>query len=300
MLPVIIGATAIGKSAVAMELAKRINGEIISCDSRQIYKYMDIATAKPSVSEQKEVAHHLIDIIEPNEEYSAARWVEDCGKSIEIVRKNGKIPIICGGTFFYLDALRFGFDVSSPQNAELREDFLKIRDTYGSARLYKILLEKNPKRALNLHPNDEYRIVRALQIASGEPEVLQKSEEKFAVFVLSCRREILYKTINERVDLMLEKGLFEEYKFICRKYPDKNVSGRNCVGYREFDDFCDGKKTFEECVEKIKQHSRNFAKRQTTWIKNRESQNFFIDVEKYAWDVQKIADAIGKLYFSEK
>jgi len=300
MLPVIIGATATGKSAVAMELAKRINGEIISCDSRQIYKYMDIATAKPSMQEQKEVAHHIIDIVEPSEEYSAARWVEDCGKAIEIVRKKGKNPIICGGTFFYLDALRFGFDVSSPQNAELREEFLKIRNTHGIERLYKILLEKNPKRAQRLHPNDEYRIIRALQIASGGAEILQKSEEKFAVFVLSCRREVLYKAINERVDLMIKKGLFEEYKFICQKYPDKSVSGRNCVGYREFDDFCDGKKTFDECVEKIKQHSRNFAKRQTTWIKNRESQNFFIDVEKYDLNAQKIAEAIGKLYFSGK
>jgi tRNA dimethylallyltransferase len=298
MIPVLIGPTAIGKSAVAIELAKQIDGEIISCDSRQIYKHMDIATAKPTPKEQKEVLHHIIDIIEPNEEYSAARWVDDFITSVEIVRKRNKKPLICGGTFFYINALRDGFDISSSQNAELREEFIDISKKYGNEELYKILTKKNPVRAALLHPNDTYRVVRALQIENDDRVILKKSEEKFMLFVLSCPRDVLYKRINERVDSMVKNGLLDEYKFICKKYPDKNVPGRNCVGYRELDDFVLKEKTFEECVEKIKQHSRNFAKRQITWIRNKEKESFSIDVEKLNWDAQNIAKTIAKTYFT--
>ncbi|MDR0303671.1 MAG: tRNA (adenosine(37)-N6)-dimethylallyltransferase MiaA, partial [Chitinispirillales bacterium] len=242
---------------------------------------------------------HLIDIIEPDEEYSAARWVEDCRKSIETVRKKNKRPIICGGTFFYMNAMRFGFDVSSPQNVELRSEFMKYRDNNGNEELYKILFEKNPRRAVELHPNDTYRVIRALQIANDNPSILKKTEnEKFLVFVLLCERKNLYDRVNGRVDLMIKNGLFEEYKSICEKYPGKNVPGRNCVGYREFDDYCAGKETFLNCVDKIKQHSRNFAKRQITWIKNKEKESFLIDVENQRWDAQSIAQTIAGLYFS--
>ena len=298
MIPVIIGPTAIGKSAVAVEFAKLVSAEIISCDSRQIYKYMNIVTAKPTAEEQKETAHYLIDIIEPDEEYSAARWVEDCKKSIETVRKKNKIPVICGGTFFYMNALRYGFDISSAQNIELRGVFMKYLSNYGSMELYKILKEKNPQRAAQLHPNDTYRVVRALQIENDKKTVLEKSEdEKFVIFVLLCRRENLYGRINERVDLMMKNGLLDEYKFICEKYPDKNISSRNCVGYREFDDFDGEKKTLSNCVEKIKQHSRNFAKRQMTWINNKEKECLFVDAEKHNWNAKSIAQTIAELYF---
>ena len=299
MIPVILGATAVGKSGVAIELAKRINGEIISCDSRQIYKFMDVVTAKPAREELNSVRHHLIDIAEPDFEYSAAHWVWDCASSIDDIRKRGKVPIICGGTFFYINAMRNGFDCSSGQNIALRKKFEILCESYGYEKLYEILLKKNPKRAKEIHPNDKYRIMRALQIECGEKSEFAKCdiEREFSYFVLSCPREKLYERINARVDKMLENGLFEEYKKVCEKYPDPKTSGRNCVGYRELDAFIAKTKKFEDCVDLIKQHSRNYAKRQLTWLRNKEADKKKIDVENADCDSVNIARIIGELLF---
>ncbi|MCL1946510.1 MAG: tRNA (adenosine(37)-N6)-dimethylallyltransferase MiaA [Chitinivibrionia bacterium] len=299
MIPVILGATAVGKSGVAIELAKRINGEIISCDSRQIYKFMDVVTAKPTKEELNSVPHHLIDIVEPNFEYSAAHWVWDCAAAIGEIRERGKIPIICGGTFFYINAMRNGFDCSSSQNVELRKKFEILGENYGYEKLYEILLKKNPKRAKEIHRNDKYRILRALQIECGEKSEFAKCdvEREFSYFVLSRSREKLYERINTRVDKMLENGLFEEYKKICEKYSDPKLPGRNCVGYREFDDLCAKNCKFEDCVNSIKQHSRNYAKRQLTWLRNKEADKKIIDVENANCDSINIARIIGELLF---
>lgn len=298
-IPVILGATAVGKSAVAFDLAKQIDGEIISCDSRQIYKFMDIATAKPSKKELCEIKHHLIDIIEPDEEYSAARWANDCAERIDEIKSRGKIPIICGGTFFYIEALKNGFDVSGGQNNELRDKLLRFREIYGNEELHKLLQKKNPERAALLHINDTNRIIRALQIEEGVKTVFPANEieKDFEYFILSSTREKLYERINLRVDKMIAHGLFDEYLKICEKYPDKNTSGRNCVGYREFDEFIAQNYSFDESVNLIKQHSRNFAKRQLTWLRNRFADKCVVDIEKENFNSEKVARFIGKSYF---
>jgi tRNA dimethylallyltransferase len=301
MIPVILGATAAGKSKVALELAKQINGEIISCDSRQIYKFMDIVTAKPSKDEQKTIKHHLIDILEPNEEYSAARWTQDSAAAIDEIKKKGKVPIICGGTLFYINAIRKGFDFSSKQNIKLRKKIEAIAEDKGLEKLYEILAKKNPKRAKEIHQNDKYRIVRALEIELGEKNELAKNEveKEFVYFIISCSlREKLYERIDKRVDEMLKNGLYEEYKKICEKYPDPDTAGRNCVGYREFDAFEAGACSFEESVSLIKQHSRNYAKRQLTWLRNKEADKMTIDAEKENWNAENLARIIGKTYFN--
>ena len=298
-IPVILGATAVGKSAVALELAKQIDGEVISCDSRQIYKFMDIATAKPSKSELREVKHHLIDIMEPNEEYSAAKWAEDCSAAVAEIKSRGKKPIICGGTFFYIEALKNGFDISGGQNSDLRNELLQFREKNGNEELYKLLAQKNPERAAQLHPNDTNRIIRALQIESGEKTVFSANEieKDFEYFILSAEREKLYERINLRVDKMISDGLFDEYCEICKKYPDKNTAGRNCVGYREFDEFVAKVCGFDESVSLIKQHSRNFAKRQLTWLRNRFAGVRTIDVEKEDYDSEKLAHFIKQIVY---
>ena len=298
-IPVILGATAVGKSAVAIELAKQINGEIISCDSRQIYKFMDIATAKPAKHELRAVKHHLIDIIEPNEEYSAAKWANDCSAAIAEIKSRGKTPIICGGTFFYIEALKNGFDISGGQNSQLREELLQFREKHGNEELHKLLREKNPERAAQLHINDTNRIIRALQIESGEKSVFPANEieKDFAYFILSLPREKLYERINSRVDKMISDGLFDEYCEICEKYPEKNTAGRNCVGYREFDEYAAQNCDFDNAVNLIKQHSRNFAKRQRTWLRNRFAGKRVIDVEKENYNAEKIAQTIGNIVF---
>jgi tRNA dimethylallyltransferase len=297
-IPVILGATAVGKSDAAIESAKLLGGEIISCDSRQVYKFMDIATAKPSKDELLSVKHHLIDIITPDEEYSAAKWAKDCTAAIDEIKSRGKTPIICGGTFFYIDALRNGFDVSGGQNSQLRDELLKFREKHGSEELYKLLAKKNSARAAQLHPNDTNRIIRALQIENGEKTTFaaNKIEKDFEYFILSSSREKLYERINFRVDKMLTSGLFDEYREICEKYPDKNTSGRNCVGYREFDEFVAQNRSFEDAVNLIKQHSRNFAKRQFTWLRNKFEDKTIIDIEKENFNYEFVARFIGKSY----
>jgi tRNA dimethylallyltransferase len=299
MIPVILGPTGIGKTKIAIELAKQISGEIISCDSRQIYKYTDIATAKPTKEEQACVPHHLIDIIEPTEEYSAVRWVADCEAAIRDIKERGKVPIICGGTFFYIYAMRNGFDLSSKQNQELRKELEELLQNSGPEKLHEMLAEKNPERAKQINIGDKYRILRALEIENGEKSEFKKSEieSEFSYFVLSCSREYLYKKIDERVDKMLERGLFEEYERICAKYPDPKTPGRNCVGYREFDAFAQKKESFENCIALIKQHSRNFAKRQLTWLRNKEAGKKNIDIEKLEKNDKNIARDLGELLY---
>ncbi|MCL2844032.1 MAG: tRNA (adenosine(37)-N6)-dimethylallyltransferase MiaA [Chitinivibrionia bacterium] len=299
MIPVILGPTGIGKSDIATELAKQIGGEIISCDSRQIYKYMDIATAKPTKEVLASVKHHLIDITEPDEEYSAVRWATDCATAIDEIKSRGKVPIICGGTFFYIYAMRNGFDISSKQDPKLRKELEELIEKQGVEKLHKMLSDKNAERAKQINLGDKYRILRALEIELGEKNEFPKNEieREFLYFVLACSREKLYEKIDKRVDKMLEKGLFEEYEKICAKYPDPKTAGRNCVGYREFDDFIRHKDSFENCVRLIKQHSRNYAKRQLTWLRNKEADKKIIDIEKLANDSKNIARELGDLLY---
>ena len=273
---VICGPTASGKTALSIELAKKINGEIISCDSMQIYKYMDIGTAKPTLEEQKEVKHHLIDFVEPNQRYSVAEYKKDAEKSIEEILSKGKTPIIVGGTGLYVDSLIYGIEYPEIElDEEYRKQLEKEIEEKGLESLYNKAKEIDSKAMEKISPNDKKRIMRVLEIymATGKTKTEQEIESRthevkydYKVFAIKMDREKLYERINQRVDMMIEKGLIEEVQNILKKY-DKFPTAMQGLGYKEVVEYLDGKKTKEEMIDKIKMQTRRYAKRQITWFK---------------------------------
>ena len=273
---VICGPTASGKTALSIELAKKINGEIISCDSMQIYKYMDIGTAKPTLEEQKEVKHHLIDFVEPNQRYSVAEYKKDAEKSIEEILSKGKTPIIVGGTGLYVDSLIYGIEYPEIElDEEYRKQLEKEIEEKGLESLYNKAKEIDSKAMEKISPNDKKRIMRVVEIykATGKTKTEQEIESRthevkydYKVFAIKMDREKLYERINKRVDLMVKKGLIEEVQNILKKY-DKFPTAMQGLGYKEAVEYLEGKKTKEEMIDKIKMQTRRYAKRQITWFK---------------------------------
>lgn len=270
-IPVILGPTGSGKSRLAYDIALELgNIEIISCDSRQIYKNMDIGTAKPSKKELVTVPHHLINIIEPIEEFSAGRWVKECNIAIEKIQSRGNIPLVVGGTLFYFDALINGLSKSSDQNIELRNLLLE-KEKLNKGSLYKELLQKNQEVASKIHPNDTYRIVRAiLNFDLGETLMPNISNDNYKIFSLSRDRAELYNLINHRVDKMVGNGLFKEFTYLVEELGySENTPGMKSVGYREFFDYIKGDISLDDAFLKVKQNSRKYAKKQLTWLRNK-------------------------------
>ena len=275
---VICGPTASGKTALSIELAKKINGEIISCDSMQIYKYMDIGTAKPTLEEQKEVKHHLIDFVEPNQRYSVAEYKKDAEKSIEEILSKGKTPIIVGGTGLYVDSLIYGIEYPEIElDEEYRKQLEKEIEEKGLESLYNKAKEIDSKAMEKISPNDKKRIMRVVEIykATGKTKTEQEIESRthevkydYKVFAIKMDREKLYERINKRVDLMVKKGLIEEVQNILKKY-DKFPTAMQGLGYKEVVEYLDGKTTKEEMIDKIKMQTRRYAKRQITWFKKK-------------------------------
>ena len=275
---VICGPTASGKTALSIELAKKINGEIISCDSMQIYKYMDIGTAKPTLEEQKEVKHHLIDFVEPNQRYSVAEYKKDAEKSIEEILSKGKTPIIVGGTGLYVDSLIYGIEYPEIElDEEYRKQLEKEIEEKGLESLYNKAKEIDSKAMEKISPNDKKRIMRVVEIykATGKTKTEQEIESRthevkydYKVFAIKMDREKLYERINKRVDLMVKKGLIEEVQNILKKY-DKFPTAMQGLGYKEVVEYLDGKTTKEEMIDKIKMETRRYAKRQLTWFKKK-------------------------------
>ena len=273
---VICGPTASGKTALSIELAKKINGEIISCDSMQIYKYMDIGTAKPTLEEQKEVKHHLIDFVEPNQRYSVAEYKKDAEKSIEEILSKGKTPIIVGGTGLYVDSLIYGIEYPEIElDEEYRKQLEKEIEEKGLESLYNKAKEIDSKAMEKISPNDKKRIMRVVEIykATGNTKTEQEIESRthevkydYKVFAIKMDREKLYERINKRVDLMVKKGLIEEVQNILKKY-DKFPTAMQGLGYKEVVEYLDGKTTKEEMIDRIKMQTRRYAKRQITWFK---------------------------------
>lgn len=285
VIPFVIGPTASGKSAAALELAKKYNGEIISADSMQIYKEMDIGTATPTKEEQNEVKHHLINIVSPEEEYSVYHFTQDANKLIKDILNRGKLPIICGGTGLYINSLLYSYNHevkdSDPNIRAELEDIAKTEA--GKQQLYEELLKVDPDSAEKIHPNNIKRVIRALEIfrVSGTPKsVLDKSKQKSNLFyeplLLSPKvdRDELYNRINLRVDQMIENGLLKELKDLDKKY-DRNLISMQAIGYKELFPYLDGEKTLNECVEELKKETRHFAKRQLTWFRRFENINYF-------------------------
>lgn len=265
-LIVITGPTASGKTAAAIKLAKKINAEIICADSRIVYKDFDIVSAKPTTAEQEGIKHHLIDIIDADSDFSAGDFAALASKIIDESKKD---IIICGGTWFYIKSLLDEFSlIKCPSNPELREALEPLEADV----LWKKLESLDPTRANEIHPNNKEKVIRSIEMCEflGSP-VSQYQKEKNSSYKANwympqLTREELYARINARVDIMIKQGLFEEWQKNKEKYPDSKIL-KNTIGYKEFFEYPDD---FNLAVDKIKQHTRNFAKRQLTYFRSRE------------------------------
>lgn len=273
---VICGPTASGKTALSIELAKKINGEIVSCDSMQIYKEMDIGTAKPTIEEMQGIRHYLIDFVSPNERYSVADYKKDAKESIKEILKKGKVPIIVGGTGLYVDSLIYEIEYPNIEfDEKYRQELEKKVKQDGLEDLYQQAKKIDPEAIKKISKNDKKRILRILEIyhATGKNKTEQERESRkkeveydYRIFALDWEREKLYQRINKRVDIMIEKGLIEEVKQIYQKY-EKFPTAMQGLGYKEVIEYLDKKITKEEMIEKIKQETRRYAKRQLTWFR---------------------------------
>lgn len=291
---VICGPTASGKTALSIKLAKQINGEIISSDSMQIYKYMDIGTAKPAKEEMQGIQHHLIDFVEPNQRYSVAEFKKDAEKAIEEILAKGKTPIIVGGTGLYVDSLIYGIEYQDIKiDEKYRKQLEEKVEKEGLQKLYEQAQQIDPDAMKKISPNDKKRILRVLEIykSTGKTKTQQEAESRknevkydYKVFAINLEREILYERINKRVDIMIEKGLIKEVKNLLEKY-DEFPTAMQGLGYKEVVEYLKGETTKEEMIEKLKMETRRYAKRQITWFK-KNKQTIWIGPQ----DLQKILD----------
>lgn len=293
---VICGPTASGKTALSIKLAKKINGEIISSDSMQIYKDMDIGTAKPSREEMDGIPHHLIDFVEPNQRYSVAEFKKDAESAIEEILSKGKTPIIVGGTGLYVDSLIYGIEYQDIQlDEKYRQELEQRAKNEGLEKLYEEARQIDPQAMGKISANDKKRILRVLEIykATGKNKTEQEKESRkngvkydYKVFAINWDREILYERINKRVDIMIEQGLIQEVEQLLEKYNEFPTAMQG-LGYKEVVEYLQGITTKEEMIEKIKMETRRYAKRQITWFK-KNKQTIWIAHN----DLQKILDEI--------
>jgi tRNA dimethylallyltransferase len=271
---VIVGPTCSGKTSLAILLAERLNSEIISADSRQIYKYLNIGTAKPGKEQLEKIRHHFIGILEPDESYNVSRFEIDALNLIQRLASEEKIPIVAGGSGLYVKALIDGiFDVAAADE-KLRKQFLEKRKLYGNDFLYDELKKTDPESASKMLPQNWKRVMRALEVyyTTGKPigvhhmEQQRKTNFNFLQFGLDWDRRILYENIELRVDEMISSGLVDETKSLIKKY-DRSINSLNTVGYKEIISYLDGEITLDRAVELIKRNTRRFAKRQLTWFR---------------------------------
>ena len=279
---VIVGPTASGKTALSIELAKKINGEIISSDSMQIYKDMDIGTAKVTKEEAEGIKHYLIDCVSPDERYTVSDFKKDAENAIEEILAKGKTPIVVGGTGLYVNSLIYGIEYQDMKfDEQYRDELMKKAETEsGLKEIWDEANQIDPEAMKKISPNDKKRIVRVLEIfkATGktktEQEILSRQngvKYDYKVFGITMERGKLYSRINLRVDIMIEKGLEEEVRKLVNKYT-KFPTAMQGLGYKEVVEYFDGNLTYEEMIDKIKQESRRYAKLQLTWFrKNKET-----------------------------
>lgn len=288
-LIVIGGPTACGKTGFSIKLAKEIGGEIISADSMQVYRYMDIGTAKVTPEEADGVPHYLIDEFDPDEEYNVMIFQQKAKAYMEEIWSKGKIPILVGGTGFYINALLYDNDFTETENnTSYREECYKLAREQGPDVLYERLQEIDPEYAANIHPNNVKRVTRALEYhyltgqKFSEHNAEQKEKEtpyNAAVIILTMDREKLYERIELRIDLMLKQGLLEEVKGLLDRGYTPDLVSMQGIGYKEFIPYFNGECTLEEAVTQLKTNTRRFAKRQLTWFR-RQIDGLWIDLSK--------------------
>ncbi|MFI3114991.1 MAG: tRNA (adenosine(37)-N6)-dimethylallyltransferase MiaA [Clostridia bacterium] len=298
----VVGPTASGKTSLAIDIAKNINGEIICADSMQIYKYLDIGTAKPTKEERLEVKHHLCDFVEPLEDFSVARYVELAGETISDIKSRGKVPIIAGGTGLYIDSLIKGNDFAKndDSNEEIRKELYDLAEKNGVDYVFEILRNEDIESYNRLHKNDLKRVIRAIEVKKITGKTIsehnietKKIPPKYNALMIGINpvdRQVLYNRIDKRVLEMMDLGLIDELKMlISNNYLTKTAS--QAIGYKELLGYIEDTETLGVCIEKIQQESRRYAKRQITWFKRNEKIHWLTDIldkEKLLFDALNI------------
>lgn len=272
----VVGPTASGKTAFAIETALKRNGEIVSCDSMQIYKYMDIGTAKATKEEQETVPHHMIDFVHPDTDYSVADFVKDARLAIDDILSRGKMPVLCGGTGLYFDSIINNVEFSEEKcDEKYRAELFEIAQKEGNLAVHKLLEAIDPIEAEKVHPNNLKRVIRALEICKTcgmtktEADKLAVREPLYnaKIYGMDMDRERLYDRINRRVDIMIKDGLLDEVEALLEMGIRRDSTAMQAIGYKEILEYFDEKCTLDDAIDKIKQESRRYAKRQITWFK---------------------------------
>ncbi|MBC8059927.1 MAG: tRNA (adenosine(37)-N6)-dimethylallyltransferase MiaA [Clostridiaceae bacterium] len=298
---ILSGPTGVGKTEVSIELAKKLNGEIISADSMQIYKYMDIGSGKISIEEMQGITHHMIDILDPEDSFTVADFKSRATGIIEDIISRGKLPMLVGGTGLYIDSLIRNYSFTEAHKDDsYREELEVLAQKEGNQYVHQLLRDKDPISFENIHYNNLKRVIRALEVfkLTGKPFSNYKVEASYDLaydvdyFVLTMNRETLYTRINKRVDTMMEKGLLQEVKFLKERGLTSEIQSMKGIGYKEILDFLHGDTTLEAAVDSIKQGSRNYAKRQLTWFRRNELVQW-IDKDEFR-DQDKILELIMK------
>ena len=298
-LVVLTGPTAVGKTKLSIDLAKALGGEIISADSMQVYKHMDIGSAKITEKEMDGVPHHLIDVLSPFEEFHIVRFQELAKKAVEDIYSRGRIPVFVGGTGFYIQAVTKDIDFTEgEEDKEYREELSRLAAEKGNEFLHEMLRNIDPKSAEEIHANNVKRVIRALEFYKENGFPISQHNEKqkqnetpynLAYFVLNAPRELLYERIDRRVDEMMENGLMEEVQKLKDMGCRRDMTSMQGLGYKEILSFLEGEVPLEEAVRILKRDTRHFAKRQLTWFR-RESDVIWLDKDKFSFDEEKILE----------
>lgn len=304
-LIILTGPTAVGKTALSIELAKAIGGEIISADSMQVYRHMDVGSAKVTEEEMQGVPHHLIDVLDPDEEFNVTRFQAMAKEAMEGIYARGHVPIIAGGTGFYIQALIYDIDFKeNDDSSAIREELERLGEEKGNEYLHGMLREVDPESAEAIHANNRKRIIRAIEyyrmtgqkISEHNQEEREKSSPyDFYYYVLTCDRSLLYERIDQRVDVMLSMGLVDEVEKLKRMGCRRGMVSMQGLGYKEILDYLDGSYTLEEAVYILKRDTRHFAKRQLTWFK-RERDVRWLELEAFGGDRGKVLEYILEDY----
>lgn len=300
---ILAGPTAVGKTAASIRLAKAVGGEIISADSMQVYRHMDIGSAKICPEEMEGVPHYLVDVLEPEEDFNVVRFQQMAKAAAEEIYSRGRIPIAAGGTGFYIQALLYDIDFTENDgDSSFRRELEKTAEEKGGEYLHALLQEADPEAALQIHPHNIKRMIRALEFhhqtggkisEHNETEREKESPYNFAYFVLTDDRSCLYDRIDRRVDLMMEEGLLDEVRFLKERGVRRDSTAMQGLGYKELYAFLDGEYPLEEAVRIIKRDTRHFAKRQLTWFK-RERDVIWADKSVIGQDDDAVIDFILK------
>lgn len=303
-LIILTGPTAVGKTALSIGLAKAVNGEIISADSMQVYRKMNIGTAKIEPSEMQGVRHYLIDILDPEEEFNVVLFKKYALEAMEDIYSRGKIPIIVGGTGFYIQALLYDIDFEENDNdMSYRKELQKLAETHGNTYIHDMLAKVDPESAEKIHENNVKRVIRALEFYSktgtkisehNETESQKESPYNFEYFVLNDDRSKLYDRIDRRIDIMLKNGLEDEVRHLVHEGYSRDLVSMQGLGYKEIIDYIQGRCSYDDAVYTLKRDTRHFAKRQITWFK-REKHVIWVNKNEFESEADILAYMLEKL-----